>query len=227
MGDTENEIPDDADIADEDTGPEVIDRPHDAKPWNGEPIKIKGVEFNPNDKENHNKWGGKIADAVIISMIYKTYGNLAACAKLLGVKSRFALERRIKRSKKLTLAMYDARAMLVDIAEQMNLKALLKGDPKAIDRTLRSFGRDRGWIYPEHKIAIQNNNENNQNTPTTVTLSVQDIIKISKDRTEEFRKKYGIDPPESLKIQESLIQDLIKADSHLSNLDKTPPKEGA
>ncbi len=114
--------------------------------------------------------------------------------------------------------------MLVDLAEAQNLMLLLKGDAKAIDRVLRSFGKDRGWAYPETKVQIENNAQID-NRKQEAVVSVAEILRIQEERRVEYIKKYGVEPPESLRIHEGMIHDIIEGKKIKEEVKDDKPKE--
>ena len=72
-------------------------------------------------------------------------GNIAAAAKTLGV-ARSTLYRRIEKSPGLQDVLTDAREELVDIAESALRKEVLGGNITAIIFTLKTQGKNRGYV---------------------------------------------------------------------------------
>jgi hypothetical protein len=75
----------------------------------------------------------------------KTAGNVMAAARALGV-SRSTLYRKIGESAALQEVLTDTREELVDIAESALRKEVLGGNITAIIFTLKTQGKDRGYV---------------------------------------------------------------------------------
>ena len=72
-------------------------------------------------------------------------GNVTYAAKSLGV-SRSTIHRRIAESVTLQQVLTDAREELVDVAESALRKEVLNGNITAIIFTLKTQGKDRGYV---------------------------------------------------------------------------------
>lgn len=81
----------------------------------------------------------------IRAALVKTNGNVAAAARALRL-TRTAVAYRISKSQKLQQVITDYRQSLVDNAESGLSEAIKNGEPYAICFTLKTLGRDRGYI---------------------------------------------------------------------------------
>lgn len=81
----------------------------------------------------------KIKDSLIL-----THGNYMLTAKMLKC-SREAIRVRVKADEELSQIVRDEREGIVDVAESALNQAVLRGEPWAIQFTLRSIGRNRGY----------------------------------------------------------------------------------
>ena len=71
-------------------------------------------------------------------------GHVSVAAKLLGC-SPSSIYRALARSPRLRQVLEDARGELLDWAELRLAEAVMRGEPWAIQFTLRTQGRDRGY----------------------------------------------------------------------------------
>lgn len=72
-------------------------------------------------------------------------GNITDAAKALKV-TRQALHKRIREDEVLQAVVTDARETLVDIAESQALKQIKRGNTAMIIFTLKTLGKDRGYV---------------------------------------------------------------------------------
>ena len=81
----------------------------------------------------------------IVRVVAECRGVASYVARRLGV-SRQAIEKRMKTSPLVAQAFADERARFVDTAELALLKKVDEGDTTAIIFTLKTLGKDRGYI---------------------------------------------------------------------------------
>ena len=86
-----------------------------------------------------------IPQDAIEKAIKKNKGNLKTAAEVLGC-TRQALHLRVKKSKKLQQIIHDERQGVIDVAESALYNRVLDGDMRAIEFTLRTIGKDRGYV---------------------------------------------------------------------------------
>jgi len=86
-----------------------------------------------------------IPQDAIEKAIKKNKGNLKTAAEVLGC-TRQALHLRVKKSKKLQQVIHDERQGVIDVAESALYNRVLDGDMRAIEFTLRTIGKDRGYV---------------------------------------------------------------------------------
>lgn len=92
------------------------------------------------------KRGKKIlTDRTVEAALLKCRGNYAAAAKALGV-TRQAVSKYVKERPELLEAVNDQREARIDRAESALDKAIDRGAPWAISLTLRTQGKERGWV---------------------------------------------------------------------------------
>lgn len=87
----------------------------------------------------------KISNAKIIEALRETHGNFMLSAKKLGC-SRVMIWSRVKKSEELQKVVEDEREGMVDIAEGALYSSLLNQDPWAVQFTLKTRGKDRGYV---------------------------------------------------------------------------------
>ena len=82
---------------------------------------------------------------MIKAVLKTTSGNLKMAAESLGC-SRQALHLRVNKSKELQQIIHDERQGVIDVAESALYNKVLDGDMRAIEFTLRTIGKDRGYV---------------------------------------------------------------------------------
>lgn len=87
----------------------------------------------------------RITNAKIIDALRETHGNFMLSAKKLGC-SRVMIWSRVKKSEELQKVVEDEREGMVDIAEGALYSSLLNQDPWAVQFTLKTRGKDRGYV---------------------------------------------------------------------------------
>lgn len=87
----------------------------------------------------------KLTVGQIENALKRAAGNVAYAAREMGV-ARSTLYRHINDSPTLQQALDDAREELVDIAESSLRKQILEGNTTAIIFTLKTLGKDRGYV---------------------------------------------------------------------------------
>lgn len=80
-----------------------------------------------------------------VDTIWKTNGMVTLAAKSLGV-TPWAIWKRAKRDPKIQEAIKMAREEMIDLAESKLRIAILNGEPWAIALTLKTIGKDRGYV---------------------------------------------------------------------------------
>lgn len=90
----------------------------------------------------------QLTTANIANALERTAGNVYLAAKALGV-ARSALYKKINESEELQQALADAREAIVDIAETSLRQQVVEGNITAVIFTLKTLGRQRGYI--EHQ----------------------------------------------------------------------------
>lgn len=86
-----------------------------------------------------------ITNKRIIEALKEAKGNMTLAAKMLGC-TRQMIYKRSKTSKKIQDTIAESREVAVDNAESALQRAVLEGNFKAIAFTLRTIGRDRGYV---------------------------------------------------------------------------------
>ena len=81
----------------------------------------------------------------IIHAIMKTRGNISLAADAIGV-TRWAIYKRMKDSEAIKTAVKQAREEIIDLAESKLRIAVMNGEPWAISLTLKTIGKDRGYV---------------------------------------------------------------------------------
>lgn len=87
----------------------------------------------------------KISNDKIREALGKTHGNFMMSAKMLGC-SRVMIWSRVKASPELQKVVDDERAGFIDVAESALYSATVKGEPWAVQFTLRNLGKERGYV---------------------------------------------------------------------------------
>jgi len=82
----------------------------------------------------------KMADA-----LRKSHGNLKLAAQMLQC-SREAVRLRVERVKSLRDIVTEEREAVIDVAESALYTKVLEGDMRAIEFTLRTIGKGRGYV---------------------------------------------------------------------------------
>ncbi len=89
--------------------------------------------------------GVRIDNDRVVDAIIKARGNLTYAAKLAGC-TRQAICKKAKRVQKIADAIEEAREITLDNAESALHQAALKGEGWAVMFTLRTIGRNRGYV---------------------------------------------------------------------------------
>lgn len=77
--------------------------------------------------------------------LQKTFGNVMLAARELGI-SRTTLYNKINTSDRLRVIVTDGREEIIDIAESALRSRLTQGDTTAIIFTLKTLGKERGYV---------------------------------------------------------------------------------
>jgi len=93
-------------------------------------------------------------DEQVIEAIQACKGNMAATARVLGLRSAYRLRKRINGKPELKEALDDAREELLGLAETALEANLIAGNMQAINSVLANFGKEAGWAN-EQTIRIQ------------------------------------------------------------------------
>jgi hypothetical protein len=93
----------------------------------------------------------KITKTHIIDALMKNYGNMAAAAQALGT-TRQNIQQRVKGSKELQKARQQAEEQAIDLAEHSILTQIKEKNTTATIFFLKTKGRSRGWIEPQHVV---------------------------------------------------------------------------
>lgn len=87
----------------------------------------------------------RITNKQMVDALKQSKGNMVLAAKVLGC-SRQLIYNRSKTSKLIQETIKEMREVAVDNAESALQRAVLEGNFKAIAFTLRTIGRDRGYV---------------------------------------------------------------------------------
>jgi hypothetical protein len=87
----------------------------------------------------------QISDDVYVEALAASRGLVYAAAKRLGCSPQ-AIYKAAKRSPKVKAAIEEQRGLLVDMAELGLAKAITDGDMRAIIFTLKTLGKERGYV---------------------------------------------------------------------------------
>lgn len=74
----------------------------------------------------------------------KSHGNLKVAAQIIGC-SREAIRLRASKTKYLADIIAEEREAIIDVAESALYNKVLEGDMRAIEFTLKTIGKDRGY----------------------------------------------------------------------------------
>jgi hypothetical protein len=89
--------------------------------------------------------GRDITNDQIVEKLKEAKGNMTLAAKLLGC-TRQMVWKRAKTIQKIQDAIDESREVAVDHAESALQRAVLEGDFRAIAFTLKTLGKDRGYV---------------------------------------------------------------------------------
>jgi hypothetical protein len=87
----------------------------------------------------------RITNETMAKALRKSHGNLKLAAEMIGC-NRETIRIRAASSKKLQDIIHEERASILDIAESALYNRILDGDMRAIEFTLRTIGKDRGYV---------------------------------------------------------------------------------
>lgn len=87
----------------------------------------------------------KITVEQVEAALKQTNGNIAAAARLIGC-SRFTVHTRINESPTLRQTIIDGKEAIIDHAESALRRAVLEGEGWAVMFTLRTVGKNRGYV---------------------------------------------------------------------------------
>ena len=125
----------------------------------------------------------KITTIQIKDAFLETGGNVVLSAKRLGVTSA-TIYSRLHKSKELRVALEEARETQLDEADYQLQQAVKMGAPWAIQFTLRTLGRKRG--YSEALTVTQERGQSEKNKISFKKWSTED-----KDRAEKILKEWN------------------------------------
>ena len=89
--------------------------------------------------------GRKITNDQIVEKLKEAKGNMTLAARMLGC-TRQLVWKRARSVQKIQDALDESREVAVDHAESALQRAVLEGDFRAIAFTLKTIGKDRGYI---------------------------------------------------------------------------------
>ena len=87
----------------------------------------------------------RIPQDTIIKALKKSHGNMKLAAEMIGC-SREAIRKRAEKSNAIQDTIHEERAAIIDVAESALYNRVLDGDMRAIEFTLRTIGKDRGYV---------------------------------------------------------------------------------
>jgi hypothetical protein len=119
----------------------------------------------------------------IIEALRKTGGKVYAAARLLGCGHE-TVYRAIRNSKEVESILAQERGEMVDFAETNLKKAVLEGEAWAVCFTLKTLGKDRGYI---ERHAIEHGGPNGQPIAVEHSGTVQQVL-VALDGREDFRE---------------------------------------
>ena len=88
---------------------------------------------------------GAISNAKIIKALKETHSNYTMAAKTIGC-SRETIRLRVDKSPELQKIVHDEREGMVDHAESALYSSILNKDPWAVQFTLKTRGKNRGYV---------------------------------------------------------------------------------
>ena len=89
--------------------------------------------------------GKIIPQEAIIAALKRSHGNMKMAAEMIGC-SREAIRLRAEKSKTIQTVIHEERAAIIDVAESALYNRVLDGDMRAIEFTLRTIGKERGYV---------------------------------------------------------------------------------
>lgn len=137
----------------------------------------------------------KVTDKQLKDAFEETGGNVVLSAKRLGVTAQ-GIYRRLHKSASLRLALEESRENQLDEADFQLQQAVKLGAPWAIQFTLRTLGRKRG--YSEALTVTQEGGRSEKNLPNFKEWSFEDKNRAEELLTEfnDLVEKYGGYPEE-------------------------------
>jgi len=87
----------------------------------------------------------RIPTDTIAAALRKSHGNLKLAAEMVGC-NRETIRVRAAKNKTLQTIIHEERAAIIDVAESALYNRVLDGDMRAIEFTLRTIGKDRGYV---------------------------------------------------------------------------------
>jgi len=86
----------------------------------------------------------EISTKVMEDALRKSHGNLKVAAQIIGC-NRETIRLRASKTKYLADIISEEREAIIDIAESALYNKVLEGDMRAIEFTLKTIGKDRGY----------------------------------------------------------------------------------